>query len=42
MQCIRPVSYTHLTFFIDDSIEYGVNMSKKIDELIEKESENEK
>jgi len=31
-----------LTFFIDDSIEYGVNMSKKIDELIEKESENEK
>ena len=27
-----------LTFFI----EYGVNMSKKIDELIEKESENEK
>ena len=31
-----------LTFFIDDSIEYGVNMSKKIDEPIEKESENEK
>ena len=31
-----------LTFFIDDSIEYGVNMSKKIDELIEKEYENEK
>ena len=31
-----------LTFYIDDSIEYGVNMSKKIDELIEKESENEK
>lgn len=27
-----------LTFLIDDSIEYGVNMSKKIDELIEKEN----
>ena len=30
-----------LTFVIDDSIEYGVNMSKKIDELIEKEAKNE-
>ena len=30
-----------LTFLIDDSIEYGVNMSKKIDELIEKEAKNE-
>ena len=30
-----------LTFLIDDSIEYGVNMSKKIDDLIEKESKNE-
>ena len=31
-----------LTFLIDDSIEYGVNMSKKIDELIEKEAKGEK
>ena len=30
-----------LTFLIDDSIEYGVNMSKKIDELIEKEAKGE-
>ena len=27
-----------LTFLIDDSIEYGVNMSKKIEQLIEKEA----
>lgn len=34
---IKPSATTpELTFFIDDSIEYGVNMSKKIDELIEK------
>lgn len=26
-----------LTFIIDDSIEYGVNMSKKIEELVKKE-----
>ena len=26
-----------LTFVIDDSIEYGVNMSKKIDDLMKKE-----
>ena len=31
-----------IRFILDESIEYGVNMSKKIDELIEKESENEK
>ena len=30
-----------LTFLIDDSIEYGINMSKKIDELIEKEAKSE-
>ena len=30
-----------LTLLIDDSIEYGVNMSKKIDELIEKEAKGE-
>ena len=30
-----------LTILIDDSIEYGVNMSKKIDELIEKEAKGE-
>ena len=30
-----------LTFMIDDSIEYGINMSKKIDELIEKEAKSE-
>lgn len=30
-----------LTFLIDDSIEYGVHMSKKIDELIEKEAKGE-
>lgn len=28
-----------LKFIIDDSIEYGVNMSKKIDDLIKKEEE---
>ncbi|MCX4325999.1 MAG: 30S ribosome-binding factor RbfA [Lachnospiraceae bacterium] len=28
-----------LEFIIDDSIEYGVNMSKKIDDLIKKEEE---
>ena len=26
-----------LTFIIDDSIEYGVNMSKKIEDLVKKE-----
>ena len=30
-----------LSFLIDDSIEYGVNMSKKTDELIEKEAKGE-
>lgn len=29
-----------LTFVIDDSIEYGVNMSKRIDELASKERED--
>lgn len=29
-----------LTFVIDDSIEYGVNMSKRIDELASKENDD--
>lgn len=28
-----------LTFVMDDSIEYGINMSKKIDDLIKEEAE---
>ena len=31
-----------LTFVIDDSIEYGVNMSKKIDDLVKNEHLDEK
>ena len=31
-----------LTFVIDDSIEYGVNMSKKIDDLVKSEHLDEK
>ncbi len=31
-----------LTFIIDDSIEYAINMSKKIDELMEEERESDK